>query len=58
MSGERYYVQRRPSGGPVLRWDRGSFLWVIDHQSPILVSREVAEDLAATYGGHVAEEAL
>ena len=58
MSGERYYVRRRPNGGAVLRWDRGSVLWVIDHQSPTLVSRTAAEDLAATYGGCVVEEEL
>jgi hypothetical protein len=58
VSADRYYVRRRADGGPVLRWDRGSVLWVIDHQSPTLVSRRTAEDLAATYGGHVVEERL
>ena len=55
MSVERYYVRRRADGGPVLRWDRGTFLWVIDHQTPTLVTREIADDLAATYGGTVVE---
>jgi hypothetical protein len=55
MSAERYYVQRRAASGSVLRWDRGSVLWVIDHRSPTLVTREVADELAATYGGVVAE---
>jgi hypothetical protein len=55
MTGERYYVCRRPGSGSVLRWDCGSVLWVTDHRTPPLVTREVADDLAATYGGVVAE---
>lgn len=55
MSADRYYVRRRADGGPVLRWDRGTVLWVIDHQGPTLVTRDVADDLAATYGGVVVE---
>lgn len=55
MSAERYYVRRRADGGSVLRWDRGTVLWVSDHQTPTLATREVADDLVATYGGTVAE---
>ena len=55
MTGERYYVQRRAGSGSVLRWDRGSALWATDHRTPTLVTREVADELAATYGGVVAE---
>jgi len=52
---ERYYVQRRPGGGSVLRWDRGTYLWVIDHRRPPLVTLDVAKALAADHGGYVAE---
>jgi hypothetical protein len=55
MTGERYYVQRRAGSASTLRWDRGSVLWMTDHRTPQLVTREVADDLAATYGGVVAE---
>ena len=49
---ERYTVRKR---GYTLRWDRGNFLWVINHESPILVPLEVATDLADRYGGEVVE---
>jgi len=52
---ERYYVQRRPDGGSVLRWDRGTYIWAIDYRRPQPVTRDRAEALAAEHGGHVAE---
>ena len=55
MTAERYVVRRRAGSASTLRWDRGRFLWLIDHRTPILVTREVADELAATYGGVVEE---
>ena len=55
MTADRYVVRRYAGSASTLRWDRGRFLWVTDHRTPTPTTREVADELAATYGGVVAE---